>query len=238
MLATCIEILEETIDSFGDFEGKNLSDLDKKRIRVSSPKSQPRRKLSLVREPATFEEKDGVSISVPKNKCRDLSIEKIRKTLKGLASEYDYSLIITYGLDYEQFFESMPEDDSKLSLITRDELLSKLSSLHEKRNKFVSVASKASSKTNSKKALEDHARDVNKRMPVLSECVVRRLVDLYTQASNEALAFSPLSKPDAPLIRSHIDGISYSKSEPPKNHSLTRKARVKFDELTIYCITS
>ena len=81
LFKTCIEILEDALATFGDFDETVASPY----VQHSGFRNPPRpgrkcaRALSLVREPASFDENQGIYIAGPKTKNRDLELGKIRK---------------------------------------------------------------------------------------------------------------------------------------------------------------
>ena len=83
----------------------------------------------------------------------------------------------------------------------------------------------------SAETLVQYAQLVNNRMPVLSKVAAEALIITYTAHGANSLAASPISKAEAPLLKTHVDGAAYSRSEPPKNHSLPQRARNHLDQL-------
>ena len=224
-------MLYGALRSFGDFANHVSAD----RTISAEADANPKRKLDLTRRPSEFEEINGVSAAVPKNKQRDAALDRIRKTLKGLVSEHDYQSIIKTAAEYENLFEEIPTDAAKISSMTRVDLVTKLLNLSGKRNTFVAKTSRCSENTPSEISRKEHARRINNRMPVLTQKICDYLVDSFLQCGTEAMNTSPIGKPDAPLIRSHVDGISYSKPVAPMHHSATRKERQRFDDLAGRC---
>ena len=123
-------------------------------------------------------------------------------------------------------------DSASLDSNGRDEIMNKLTLLADARNAFAAVCKNLSPVVESKKTLIDHANTINNRMPVLTFPIAQKLIRLHCKHGEDALLLSPISRPDAPLLRGVNDGISYSRGEAPKNHLLTKSSRSQLSSMT------
>ena len=117
--------------------------------------------------------------------------------------------------------------------MTKDDILAGITTLAECRNKFVAFVVKSNESIPSKIPLMSYAARINFNLPVLRREICTHLAKRYKEYATGALNMSPFSKPDAPFIKNHIDGVSYSKGEPPKNHALTRNARRRIQDISV-----
>ena len=76
------------------------------------------------------------------------------------------------------------------------------------------------------KFLENHGIQICVKLPVVKESMCERLKVIIEKQAADSLAVSPVAKDNAPAFKGVNDAMAYSKSEPPKNHTLSKVSKI------------
>ena len=224
-------MMDDVLESIGDFNYTPKKPVSGARFEVNNKIYV--RKMNLKRENSGYEERDGVFLSIDSNKTRSTAIEKIKRSLLCLSDKGDFQSVIATAVDYENTYLAMPSK-SALTGLSPDVLLSKIATLSDARNTFLDACKSVDSIGKEGKRIAVYGSEINIRMPVLSDDICDALKELHMAECRESLRTSPISKPEAPMLRGPIDAIPYSKGESPKAHLATRKARASLLEINQY----
>ena len=127
LLVTCIEMLDDTLGTIGVFDCARKWFAKKRRSANLDDELQLCRESKLFRENSHYSENASrVDIPVSRDANRNQSIGKIRRTLSGLAADYQYDKILVIAVEYEKEYTNAPVTADQLRMFDKDSLLAKI----------------------------------------------------------------------------------------------------------------